>query len=686
MNRAKDTAYTSAMARQAHSLLRIEKLKPHSPLRDTTILRLYNYLGALYRETREHKDSCLYYGKKMVEYASYCRNLEFKIKGLFQQSFYYRNIKVNLEEALRINLNAYALMQQANHDPQVFWRICYNIGELYANVREYQKSTQYYLQADTLIQFGTGMAKTSTEAYKAAILQGIAVNYTRQQAFGLAEIYFLRAVEKYKNINYKASHAFLNNDFSGFYQTQLRYRESITYGKQAEKLWLELEQTENLSMTQANLALCYAGLNMPDSAAYYAQYVLNLPKIALTAVTNAHKALYQVEMQRSNWQRSLIHYEKYISLRDSLDKVFNQQETYKIQSRFDLEQVALKNKQAEELQRRTLLALRQQNELTRLRSESEKQRLLEQATRDKLKRLIEIQQLQHQQTRAQVERTRQQHLINKLTINELNQNKTIETRTRNMLVLGLVLAFVVGLILLNYNRILSNRNNELRAKNELIEVVTHKAQAIELAALRSQMNPHFIFNCLNSIQYFTAQNNAEKASAYLTKFSRLIRLVLENSKSDRVTLTNELETLRLYIEMEVMRFPNKLHYQIQTDSLIDTDNVLLPPLLLQPYVENAIWHGLMHKEEGGTVWIAVSQNPEKSLQITITDNGVGRQKAAEFKSKSATRRKSFGMKITADRIALINQLYQIQTNVVINDLTNQKGQPAGTKVTLRIPI
>ena len=213
-----------------------------------------------------------------------------------------------------------------------------------------------------------------------------------------------------------------------------------------------------------------------------------------------------------------------------------------------------------------------------------------------------------------------------------------------------------------------------------------KLSQTEMAALRAQMNPHFIFNCLNSIQYFTAQNDADKASDYLAKFSRLIRLVLENSKSDKVTLANELETLRLYIEMEAMRFPDKLHYQIQLADGIDAESIQIPPLLLQPFVENAIWHGLMHKDEGGLVQVVVAQPTEDRLHIEITDDGVGRQKAAEYKSKSATKNKSFGMKLTAERIQLINQLYNTQTQISITDLTDAGGNATGTRVTIEIPV
>ncbi len=231
-----------------------------------------------------------------------------------------------------------------------------------------------------------------------------------------------------------------------------------------------------------------------------------------------------------------------------------------------------------------------------------------------------------------------------------------------------------------------SRSIEAKNRQQLKTEFEQKLAETKMASLRSQMNPHFIFNCLNSIQYFTAQNNAELASAYLAKFARLIRLVLENSRSERVTLTNELETLRLYIDMEAMRFQQKVRYTIQVDEAIDTDLIQIPPLLLQPFVENAIWHGLMHKEEGGSVRVTVSQPGTSYLQVEITDDGVGRAKAAEYKSKSATKNKSFGMQMTADRIELINQLYHTHTQVQVMDQVDERGQPAGTRVVVNIPV
>ncbi|MEL6923778.1 MAG: histidine kinase, partial [Bacteroidota bacterium] len=190
-----------------------------------------------------------------------------------------------------------------------------------------------------------------------------------------------------------------------------------------------------------------------------------------------------------------------------------------------------------------------------------------------------------------------------------------------------------------------------------------KLAEIEMTALRAQMNPHFLFNCLNSIKLYMVQNDASTAASYLTKFSRLIRLILNNSKSTMVRLDKELEALRLYIEMEQFRFNKKFDFNITLDEDINAEFVDIPPLILQPYVENAIWHGIMHKENGqGHLQIDITRlhaddTEQDMLRFVIEDNGIGREKAQALKSRSATRHKSFGMQITRNRIALANELY-----------------------------
>ena len=235
---------------------------------------------------------------------------------------------------------------------------------------------------------------------------------------------------------------------------------------------------------------------------------------------------------------------------------------------------------------------------------------------------------------------------------------------------------------------INRQHNLLEAqKLQKMEIAFEKKLAeTEMTALRAQMNPHFIFNCLNSIKLYTLENNTEVASNYLTTFAKLIRRVLENSLVEKITLENELETLALYTELEIMRFKEKIHFSINISDDIDAFYIEVPPLLLQPYVENAIWHGLMHKDIGGSVSVNITQPEENLLHIEIIDDGVGRKKSAEYKSKSITKHKSFGLKMTTERLLIINQLYNIQTTISIIDLEDKYGKACGTKVSIDLPF
>jgi LytS/YehU family sensor histidine kinase len=175
---------------------------------------------------------------------------------------------------------------------------------------------------------------------------------------------------------------------------------------------------------------------------------------------------------------------------------------------------------------------------------------------------------------------------------------------------------------------------------EVAELQQQKTE-MEMQALRAQMNPHFIFNSLNSINRFILQNERQQASEYLTKFSKLVRMILQNSQAPLISLEAELEALGLYLEMEALRFNYHFDYKITTSKDLDIEVLQVPPLILQPYVENAIWHGLMHKEEKGHLNIEVLEKDDQ-LYFSISDNGIGRQKARELASKTATKHKSMG--------------------------------------------
>jgi ligand-binding sensor domain-containing protein len=230
------------------------------------------------------------------------------------------------------------------------------------------------------------------------------------------------------------------------------------------------------------------------------------------------------------------------------------------------------------------------------------------------------------------------------------------------------------------------RIRQVRYKERVKTIYNKKIADTEMKALRAQMNPHFIFNCLNSINGYIVQQDHTTASLYLTRFSKLIRLILDNSNSKVVTLSNELEALKLYIEMEALRFEKKFSYMVQVDESVRTDSIQVPPLIIQPYVENAIWHGLLHKKTHGHLAVDLRMINDGVLECTITDNGIGREKAQELKSKSVTRNKSLGMKLTEDRLHTLNQFAELNASIEIIDIKNDGGEASGTKVVLKITV
>jgi tetratricopeptide (TPR) repeat protein len=251
-----------------------------------------------------------------------------------------------------------------------------------------------------------------------------------------------------------------------------------------------------------------------------------------------------------------------------------------------------------------------------------------------------------------------------------------ELRTKRNVVYTLSMAGFVLMIAIGGFFYIRHRN---------LETNKHTLQ-LELRSLRAQMNPHFIFNSLSSIHRFIWSNNQEEASDYLTKFSRLMRMILDNTQYTFISLNKELESLRLYLDLEKLRCNDVFDYRIIVAEDINEEEVMIPPMIVQPYVENAIWHGLVHKSGKGLLEIAVSLKG-KTLTCTVTDNGIGRKKAIEIKEKKGQTHRSMGMKVTEGRIDLIRKINNTkEADVNITDLEDEAGKALGTQVILILPV
>lgn len=229
------------------------------------------------------------------------------------------------------------------------------------------------------------------------------------------------------------------------------------------------------------------------------------------------------------------------------------------------------------------------------------------------------------------------------------------------------------------------RAKRLKQQSRQSRLETEKLQ-LEQRFLRQQMNPHFIFNSMNSIQGFISSNNTYEAERYLSKFAGLIRLILENSAQSFIPLTEEIKSLQLYLELEQLRFSKKFEFSIQMEEIDEPEYFLVPPMLVQPYVENAIIHGIMHKEGMGHIKVSIKPGQvAKTLLCCIEDDGIGMEKAQELKKERKSTHKSMGMQITRDRLSQLNRELNAGAGATFTSLNDDKGNAAGTRVDLVIP-
>ena len=576
---------------------------------------------------------------------------------------------------------------------------------------------------------------------KANTLERMAVLLSNQRQYDQAEIYALEAFQLYERFGDKGLWEMGSTALGNIYFWKNQYDKATKYYQKAVNLSIEVGsktgrplnnlaivldkakhhdeaiQTYQKAIAQYNInpqyiervliAQTYANIaesyyhkkDLDQAKSFLLRSIDSLKALNSTAgLSDAYDVLVTVLSEKGDFASALDYQKRKAILQDSLFIKRRQTELLELQTKFDSEkktkEIQLLNQEKTLLHQEKTLGdlqlLRQNLALTnqRLSIEKDKQSL------EVLKQTKALQEAQLKQAEAAFEIEKQEKLAQTAQLNVAQRDRQIQiTATGDakakIWVLGGILIGIVALGIALW-QIFRHRQKVALAQTlvEKIQIEKHNQQAlqeVEMKLLRSQMNPHFMFNVLNSINRYVLENDSAQASAYLTKFSRLMRLVLENSRSEKVTLENELAALSLYIDLEALRFKDKISYSLIVDPSVDKRFIRLPPLMIQPYVENAIWHGLMHRDEGGKIEITVNQTDNNLLEVTITDNGIGREAALALKSKSATDKKSFGMQITSERLALVNTLFNTETKIEITDLKDKAGEALGTQVILKIP-
>jgi tetratricopeptide (TPR) repeat protein len=591
---------------------------------------------------------------------------------LYTQSLNIYNQKLNTEEVLKYrNLKALILERMAL---------------ILTDQKQYDQAENYAIEAYNLCEKVGDKGRWEITATTTGTIYYWTKNYEK------ATFYYQKAYELAKEIG-RNTGLTLNN-LGIIASNSKQYDKAIAYYTEAIEQYKKMSATDMIAQTEVNIADLHNEKGDYKNAVIYGQKGVDgiLKTKSIVGLPEGYEVLITAYIRLGDLPKALENQRKFTAIKDSLFNSSRQKELLELQTKFATEK---KDKEIQLLNQDKLVAdlkLKQQNlDLINQKLLTEKNAKTVDLLRQS--KLLQEADLARATSELSIEKqvgvNRNTQLSLYQTDLKLKEQQAEVQEKNNAILRGLLLALVMsGLLLWQFLRYRNRVEHEREAMEKLRAEEAHlrQLQETELHALRSQMNPHFIFNCLNAVKSLVLKNENEAASQYITKFSKLVRMVLENSRSEWISLEQELNILTLYLDIEQTRFNNSFQYWINIEGDVDTEGVKIPPMLIQPYVENAIWHGLMHKEGGGNVTISIIQKTDNLLEINVLDDGVGRQKAMRIKSKSATKNKSLGIEISNDRLKIINQIYKVNAKVVIQDLVDSEGNPCGTNVCLQLVL
>jgi len=562
-------------------------------------------------------------------------------------------------------------------------KILRNIGISYQDLGDYQKAAEFYEQALTLsesIRDSAGMIH---------VLFSIADAYT-------SELNFRKSVETSMNalrIAELTGDRFIISSCLGnlsiTFGMMEDYEKALSYQKQSLSYLDTLKNKREVAASFSNIGLIYKKMEALDSAEVYYYRSLRIKKEIgeLNSLAIIYDNIGSLYVARKQYQKALEIYlealqltEKHHLMGDQLllvtdiGEVYYLMKNYPEASRYLQMGWALLDRGAN-----TELSMRLFENLYRLKKETGawKEAVFfgqkYYGLKDSLFALEKQKELHEIETRYQTEK--KENEIRLLTSEqEFKDARIAQQRMIQLTLGGIIILFIVVATLLFSRFRLRQQNLRSRLEKEKLET--------EGKLLRSQMNPHFIYNSMNSVQSFISSNESLKAMSYLSKFGQLTRDVLEHSRKDFITLEEEIESLTLYIELESLRLNKPVTYSIITDEAIDRESVLIPPMMIQPFVENAFKHGLSQAQGDGLIDLYFTIKRDH-LICSITDNGIGRQASAALWDETY---RSLGLQITGERLEDLRRKTKSNAKFEINDLHDPDGKATGTRVTVTLPL
>jgi tetratricopeptide (TPR) repeat protein len=605
----------------------------------------YKYQGINYSVMSQDSLALLMYDKSIKIQSDLKDNLGVA-KTIYNKGLiYFKQSDFNL--ANTCNLQAYEIFEKEK-DSFLMAKMLNSIGLNYMYKSQYLEALDTYLKASNIYE---ALSMTKDLQY-AATLTNIGLLYNRLEKHDLALNYQKKSLQINRDIDYPEGIANNLINLGNTYDNKKDSKKAIEYYQKSHIIMKRIGNKTGIASALANTGIAYVSLKNYSKALEY----LNQTKIIykeLGNITNlaiVHNNIGKCFLESSNKKKTLL------KARRNFNEAYNYSKQIK-----DLKS------QAKSLNNLALVnsKLKNYKEAYQIKTEAIK-------VRDSFfssEKKEEIAKLEAKYTYEKKEAILKANYDKEqaLTEAEITRQKLI----KNTSIIGgssLVLASLIGFILYR-------RKQEALTKTKEAEF-NAKVSDTELKALRAQMNPHFIFNSLNSIDAYILKNDTKSASDYLTKFAKLMRQTLENSEKKEVLLKEDISLLKTYLEIEKKRFNNNFTYEVKIDNTIDTENTLVPPMILQPFIENSIIHGISTQEKGH---IIIEIKKENNMIIcSVDDNGIGRQKSLE--TSSLKNKQSLGMKITKSRIDIINKLNNTDGKVAIID------KEKGTRIEVSLPI
>ncbi|GAB4326122.1 MAG: hypothetical protein Kow00127_18910 [Bacteroidales bacterium] len=595
--------------------------------------RIRCLIGLSYRFLRTSADSSLIYASKALEYSRNTDNRRGIARALLMMGNGY-NVLGNNYKALEHHQQALEIFQQLNDSNAV--AITYsNLGIDYQDLGRYAEAIDQYRKAA-----GLSASLGNAEGVLLAT-NNIGSVYEDWGKYNPALESYHDALDQAQKLNDERSVGItLQNIAIVNYKTG-KYEPALDYLEQSMAVSRKIRDDKGIYNTYLNKGMVFEAMGMPDSA------LINLEKaLDVSILSGNEKNIAEASIRLGNlytvkgdYVRAFTLVSNALNLAGKINDMALQREAHKSLSDYYQRRNDYKNALLN-FQQYTAIKDSIFNEESR-KELSELQTLYE---LDKMEKEIEINELRIQQQQA-----RMYYILS-------------------------AIAVLVLISLLLFNRY------QLKQKNMRTEL-EKKNIDIEQRLLRTQMNPHFIFNSLNSINAFITLNNPGEAQRFLTKFSTLMRAILENSRKSTIPIEDEIETLRLNIELEQLRFNNRFDFRIELDDEIDKETTYIPPMLIQPFVENAILHGLSPRESGGLLVLGFRRQ-NGLLKCIVEDNGVGREVSSQNKK---TGHRSLGMQVTRERLQILNERAGGGVGFEIHDLKDATGNPAGTRVEIYLP-